>query len=154
LGPGRFSYHITDEESGLNLNQATAEQLHRHLRERCVEREKRDGVGGSIQDWREPNELHPLNGARSDYYLNLPAPAKPKNADFESVDELRLVRGVTPQIFFGTPDKPGLGEYLTVDATGRRINANTASDLLLRALGYAQAEVDQLRQGRPYLEFG
>src|SRR5262249_21013043 len=53
---------------------------------------------------------------------------------------------------FGTTDKPGLGEYLTVDTAGSGINVNTASDLLLRALGYAQAEVDQIKQNRPHLD--
>ncbi len=154
LGPGRFSYQISDEESRLNLNRATAEQLHRLLQELGVEREARDVIVDSIQDWREANELHRLNGAKSDYYLALPVPYKSKNAPFDSVDELRQVRGVTPQIFFGSADKPGLGEYLTVDGAGRIINVNTANDLLLRALGYAQAEVDQLKQGRPYLAPG
>jgi general secretion pathway protein K len=154
LGPGRFSYRISDEESRLNLNQATPDQLGRLLQELGVEREARDVIVDSIQDWRDANEEHRLNGAESDYYQSLPVPYKSKNGPFDSVDELRQVRGVTPQIFFGTPDKPGLGEYLTVDSAGRVINVNTASDLLLRAFGYAQAEVDQLKQGRPYLDLG
>jgi general secretion pathway protein K len=151
LGPGRFSYRITDEESRLNLNQATADQLQRLLEELGVEREARDVIVDSVQDWRDANEEHRLNGAESDYYMSLPVPYKSKNGAFDSVDELRQVRGVTPQIFFGTADKPGLGEYLTVDSVGRAINVNTASEVLLRALGYAPAEVEFLTKSRPYL---
>jgi general secretion pathway protein K len=151
LGAGRFSYRITDEEARINLNRATPDQLHRLLAELGVERETQDVIVDSIQDWRDPNEEHRLNGAESDYYLGLPVPYKSKNADFDSVDELLLVRGVTPQIFYGTPEQRGLGEYLTV-AGGGAININTASDVVLRAVGYAQAELDLLKQGRPYLE--
>jgi type II secretory pathway component PulK len=153
LGPGRFSYTITDEDSRLNLNRATPDQLHRLLAELEVTKETRDIIVDSIQDWRDANEEHRLNGAESDYYLALPAPYKSKNADFDSVDELRLVRGVTPQIFYGTPDHPGLVEYLTIGGTGQ-VNANTASDVVLQTLGLAPAEAEQLRKGRPYLDVG
>jgi general secretion pathway protein K len=152
LGPGRFSYRISDEASRLNLNQATPDQLQRLLQELGIEKEARDIIVDSIQDWRDPNEEHRLNGAESDYYQALPVPYKSKNGPFDSVEELRQVRGVTPQIFFGTSDKPGLGEYLTVDSVGRVINVNTASELLLRAMGFAPAEVESLTKGRPYLD--
>jgi general secretion pathway protein K len=151
LGPGRFSYRITDEESRINLNRATPDQLHRLLIELGIEKDERDVIVDSIQDWRDGDEDHRLNGAESDYYLGLPQPYKSKNADFDSVDELRLVRGITDQIFFGTPERPGLVEYLTVAGSGS-ININTASDVVLRTLGFAQAEVDLLKQGRPYVD--
>jgi general secretion pathway protein K len=151
LGPGRFSYRITDEESRLSLNRATPEQLHRLLQELGLEKEARDVVVDSIQDWRDPNDEHRLNGAESDYYLGLPVPYKAKNADFDSVEELLQVRGVTPQLFYGTPDHPGLVEYLTTAGNGQ-INVNTASDVVLKTLGYAQAEVDLIRGSRPYLD--
>lgn len=153
LGPGRFSYRITDEEARLNLNRMSPEQLHRLLTELGVEREARDVIVDSIQDWRDPNEEYRLNGAESDYYLGLPVPYRSKNADFDSVEELLQVRGVTPRIFYGTPEKPGLVEYLTVAGSGR-VNLNTTSDLVLRTLGLAQAEVDLCKAGRPYLNPG
>jgi general secretion pathway protein K len=151
LGSGRFSYRITDEESRININRATPDQLHRLLQELGIEKEERDVIVDSIQDWRDPNDEHRLNGAESDYYLGLPVPYKARNADFEMVEELLLVKGVTPTIFYGTPDHPGLVEYLTIAGAGP-INVNTASDLVLRSLGYAQPEVDLIRQARPYLD--
>jgi type II secretory pathway component PulK len=151
LGPGRFSYRLSDEESRLNLNRLSADQLQRLLLELGVEREARDTIVDSVLDWRDGNEEHRLNGAESDYYEALPVPYRSKNADFDSVDELLLVRGITPAIFYGTADRPGLAEQLTLTGTGQ-INVNTAGDLVLRTLGYATAEVDLLKQGRPYLE--
>ena len=149
LGPGRFSYEITDEDARLNLNRMSPEQLHRLLTELGAERDARDVIVDSTQDWRDANEEHRLNGAESDYYLGLPVPYRSKNADFDSVEELLQVRGVTPRIFYGTPEKPGLVEYLTVAGSGR-VNLNTTSDLVLRTLGLAQAEVDLCKAGRPY----
>jgi type II secretory pathway component PulK len=151
LGPGRMSYRITDEDSRIHLNRATPEVLHRLLMELGVEREARDVIIDSILDWRDQNEDHRLNGAESDYYRALPAPYRSKNANFDSVDELLQVRGVTPAIFYGRPESPGLAEYVTVAGSGA-INANTASPTVLRALGFAQAEVELIIAGRPYLD--
>jgi len=152
LGPGQFSYRITDEEGRLNLNRATPELLHRLLTEVGVERAGRDVIVDSILDWRDSNEEHRLNGAESDdYYLTLPAPYRSKNADFDSVDELLQVRGMTREILYGRPEFPGLAEYLTVAGAGA-INVNTVSAPVLRALGFARPEVDLLAAGRPYLD--
>jgi type II secretory pathway component PulK len=158
LGPGRFSYRITDEESRLNLNSASRDQLFRLLQELGVERETRDVIADSILDWKDANEEHRLNGAESDYYLALPVPYKSKNANFDSAEELLQVRGVTSQIFYGTQETApgkcrGLADCLTVAGTGA-INVNTASDSVLAVLGYAQVQIDLLKQGRPYFGTG
>jgi general secretion pathway protein K len=151
LGPGRFSYRITDEEARINVNRATPELLHRLLIELDVERQARDVIVDSIQDWRDQNEEHRLNGAESDHYLGLPVPYRSKNADFDTLEELLQVHGVTPEIFHGRPESPGLVEYLTVAGSGA-INVNTASDVVLRAIGYATAEVELLEATGPHVD--
>jgi general secretion pathway protein K len=151
LGPGRFSYRITDEESRLNLNRMSPDLLHRLLSELGVERADRDVIVDSIQDWRDANDEHHLNGAESDYYLALPTPYRAKNAEFDSVDELLQVKGVTRRLLYGTAESSGLAEYVTVFGSGA-ININTASPQVLRTLGFAPAEVDLLLAGRPYLD--
>jgi type II secretory pathway component PulK len=151
LGAGRFSYRISDEDSRINLNRATPEQLQRLLLELGVPQEARDIIVDSIQDWRDPNDEHRLNGAESDYYEALPVPYKAKNADFDSVEELLLVKGVTPELFWGANGEGGLVDYLTIAGTGQ-INVNTVSPVILRTLGYAPAEVEVLVKGRPYLD--
>jgi general secretion pathway protein K len=149
VDPGRLSYRLTDESARLNLNRATREVLDRLLQEAGVEKSARDVIVDSIQDWRDPNEEHRLNGAESDYYLGLPVPYRSKNADFASVDELLQVRGVTRELLYGRPEVPGLAEHLTVFGTGA-VNLNTASPVVLRALGFAPAEVETLVGRRPY----
>ena len=152
LGPGRLSYRVTDENARMNLNRLRRDVLDRLLQELDVEKIERDVIADSIQDWRDPNEEHRLNGAESDYYLGLTPPYRSKNADFDSVDELLQVRGVTRAILYGRDKSPGLAEFLTVFGTGA-INVNTASPVVLRALlGLAQAEVDLLIARRPYVD--
>ena len=151
VDPGRLSYRVTDESARLNLNRATREVLDRLLQEAGVEKSARDVIIDSIQDWRDPNEEHRLNGAESDYYLALPVPYRSKNADFANVGELLQVRGVTRELLYGRPDAPGLAEHLTVVGTGA-VNVNTASPVVLRALGFAGAEVETLVGRRPYAD--
>jgi type II secretory pathway component PulK len=153
VDPGRLSYRVTDENSRLNLNRASRDQLDRLLQDLAIEKDTRDVIIASIQDWRDSNEEHRLNGAESDYYQGLPTPYRSKNADFDTVDELLQVRGITREILYGRPDSPGLIEYLTVwGAEG--VNVNTASPVVLRALGFAPAEVDLLIGRRPYTDLG
>jgi len=151
VNPGRVSYRLTDEGARINLNRATRDTLDRLLQGAGVEKTDRDVIIDSIQDWRDPNEEHRLNGAESDYYLALPVPYRSKNADFDSVDELLQVRGVTPELLYGRAGTPGLAEYLTVFGTGV-INVNTANPQVLQALGYAPAEVDLIVGRRPWAD--
>jgi type II secretory pathway component PulK len=153
VDPGRLSYRITDESARLNLNRLTRGVLDRLLVSLGVEKSARDVILDSIQDWRDPNEEHRLNGAESDYYLALPVPYRSKNGDFDSVDELLQVRGVTRDLLYGRPGAPGLAEHLTVWGGGT-VNVNTVGPVVLDALGFAPAEVALLVARRPYLDLG
>jgi general secretion pathway protein K len=149
LGAGRFSYKITDEGGRINPN-AAGPSFRLLLEALEISREVRDTIADSVQDWTDGNDTHRLNGAESDYYLSLPVPYRARNERLDSIEEMLQIKGVTPQIFYGTPDKPGLVEYLTV--FGSRINANTAAEPVLRALELAEAQVELVRGFRPYLD--
>jgi len=154
LGAGQFSYRITDEEGRLNLNASPPDRVERLLEALGLEKVDRDTINDSIQDWRDPNEEHRLNGAESeDYYLKLPLPYRAKNANLDSITELLQIKGVTPAVYYGTAGKPGLAAYVTVKSPGQ-VNLNTASCVVLRALGFGDAEcatVEQTRRDGPYV---
>jgi len=62
--------------------------------------------------------------------------------------------GVTPRLFYGDESTRGLVDLVTVKTPGR-ININTASPAVLRALGLADAEISEILQGRragPYMD--
>jgi general secretion pathway protein K len=148
LGIGHFSYRITDEEARLNLNTSPPDRVERLLQALGLEKSDRDTINDSLQDWRDPNEEHRLNGAESeDYYLKLPLPYRSKNANLDSITELLQIKGVTPAIYYGTAGKPGLEAYVTVKSPGQ-VNINTASCVVLRALTVGDAECSAIEQSR------
>src|SRR5919109_578377 len=153
LGGGHFTYRVTDEESRLNLNAATPDRVERLLQALGVDKIERDKINDSLQDWRDANEEHRLNGAESeDTYLQLPLAYRSKNAALDSITELLQIKGVTPAIFHGTADKPGLAAYVTVKSPGQ-VNLNTAPCIVLKALGLGDAEctaIDHGRRNGPY----
>ncbi len=55
----------------------------------------------SILDWLDEDDEPRDYGAEADYYLTLPTPYAPKNGPLDSIEELLLVKGVTPQLLFG-----------------------------------------------------
>jgi type II secretory pathway component PulK len=113
-----------------------------------LDKDVRDTIVDSIQDWRDPNEAHRLNGAESDdYYLKLPVPYRAHNANLESVAELLQIKGVTPAIYNGTKDRPGLAGLVTVRGSGP-VNMNTAGPGALAALGLSTAEITEIVQSR------
>ena len=61
-----------------------------------------EDVADAILDWLdEDEEPRPLGAEFDDFYLHLPNPYKPANGPIESIEQLLLVRGVTPQLLFG-----------------------------------------------------
>jgi general secretion pathway protein K len=155
FGGGQYSYRISDEEGRLNLNFAQPVHLDRLLQVLGLEKTDRDTIVDSIQDWRDPNEEHRLNGAESDdYYLTLPVPYRSRNGPFSSVAELRQVKGITAALVEGTTDRPGLADLLSVRSRST-VNINTASPTVLEALGLSSAEILEITSTRrevPYTQ--
>jgi type II secretory pathway component PulK len=58
-------------------------------------------IADSILDWLDEDSDPRPNGSELEYYSVLPTPYAPKNGPVDSVEELLLVRGVTPELLFG-----------------------------------------------------
>jgi hypothetical protein len=58
-------------------------------------------IADAILDWLDSDQTSMQNGAELDYYQGLTPPYATKDSLLDSLDELLLVRGVTPQILFG-----------------------------------------------------
>jgi competence ComEA-like helix-hairpin-helix protein len=91
---GGIIYGISDEESRLNVNYASSDQLTN------IDRMTPD-IASAILDWRGAGDTVNPGGANADYYLSLQPPYKPRHALLETVRELLLVRGVTRDLLFG-----------------------------------------------------
>ena len=90
----RVLWGLDDETSKINVNVAPKEVLTRLPR-------VTEEIADSIIDWRDADANPGAAGAEDSYYLALDPPYRCKNQPFESVEELLLVRGVTPEILYG-----------------------------------------------------
>jgi general secretion pathway protein K len=140
IGDGKFTVKILDESGKLDINAAPELLLRNLLGTLGIEGTTRETIVDSILDWRDKDDLHRLNGAESDYYLSLPNPYKAKNSDFETLEELLLVKGVTREILYGDGKNKGLINFLTVFGTSK-ININAASKEVLMAIPGISAEM-------------
>jgi general secretion pathway protein K len=98
-----------------------------------------EDILNAIKDWIDADSEVTANGAENAYYQGLGKSYTVRNGPMESIDELLLVRGVSRELFFGTPERPGLARFLTVHGEGS-ININTAPKEVLRALAPSISE--------------
>ena len=102
---GSFKIKIKNEGGKIDLNTANERLLKLLLNGFDIEEQEKSIIVDSIMDWRDENDLHGMNGAENASYQSLPEPYKCKNGDFDSIEELLMVRGVTPELFYGGLDK-------------------------------------------------
>ncbi|MES1925493.1 type II secretion system minor pseudopilin GspK [Salinisphaera sp. T31B1] len=86
-------------------------------------------IAASTRDWID-SDINPTlpDGAEDDYYLGLTPAYRAGNALMASPSELRLVKGVTPEIF------AALQPYITALPQTTPINVNTASAPILATI--------------------
>ena len=132
---GEAEVRVRSESGRINLNNAPDVVLRRVLKYFVEIGEERDVVIDSILDWRDTDDLHRLNGAENDYYRALTEPYDCKNAPFDAVEELLLVRGITPELLYGKKSKDleevgisriGLKDVFTVFSTVPQLDINAA----------------------------
>jgi general secretion pathway protein K len=134
LGDGEVSVAIEDEERKIDLNRIMLPNgnapddrrlavFQRLLEILAIDR----AVADAVVDWLDNDEDPRVGGAESSYYLGLPNPYRAKNDLFDTVGELRLVRGVTDEIY------EKLRPFVTVSSSGM-VNINTAPKEVLMSL--------------------
>ena len=91
-------------------------------------------VVDSILDWRDTDHLKRAHGAESEYYLKRRPPYRAKNGFFDSPEELLMVRGVTPALFYGHDGMPGFRDVFSVYSRSDHIHIRSAPAAVLQAL--------------------
>lgn len=159
LGNGKITrIKIIDLERKVNINLANDAMLQHALTSMGVDAVEASAIAGAILDWIDPDNATHAGGAESDYYLALNPPYVAKNGPIDDMAELLLVKGVTPEIFWGeiaserpipafqakdrlvvghpqefSPYNIGLVDLFTPISSGR-ININTASPAVLQLI--------------------
>ena len=137
-------YGLVDEDRKINVNRAGREILARLAAVVLgLDDDAADDLGTAIYDWREYGESE-IEGFFSDeYYDQLEFPYPEKKLPYETIAELRMVKGMTAAVY----DR--LEPYLTVYGSGQ-VNLNTAPAPVLAALGFSSGWIDgvlSLRRG-------
>jgi len=142
---GRFDVSIADLSGKIQINRLVNEngeynEAQKTLLTRFLSLEsfslEPEAVGNlvdAVKDWIDPDSEVTRFGAENGYYQSLEAPYACKDGPMDSPGQLRLVKGMTGDLFFGSDNNPGISDHLTVYGDGR-ININTAGPLILRAL--------------------
>ena len=102
----------------------------------------------AIVDWIDPDENPEPAGAESSYYQALRPSYRAANAPLQTLLELRLIKGMTPEII------QKISRLVTVYPQGGEsiVNINTADPLVLQALDprITQSVAGDIVQARPF----
>ena len=180
---GKIGFSIQDELSKIQVNALVDFPKGRHFNESQkimwdrfirlllsqneeMTEDEAAGIVNSIKDWLDSGDddaTTGLTGAEAEYYQGLDPPYRPGNGPFTDIDELMLVKGITPELFQGAEARlPGAETFLTVLGMTQapqpverkqytfegKININTADLPVLMAMmpsenpEYAQAIYD------------
>lgn len=162
LAGGFADVEVLDETGKLNINFVPADMLLALLINIGIPPGEADILVDSIDDWRDPDDEHRLNGAENEYYMSLEKPYLAKNTQVDVPEELLLIRGVTPEYFYGKKtmvdgqpmDLYGLNRYLTTFTNMNRINANSASIPVLMSIpGMDQVSAETIVRERRQTPF-
>lgn len=93
-----------------------------------------EAIVDSFIDWLDTDDLEMESGAENSYYQSLSPAYACKNAAAQFIEELMLVKGVTPALLYGLADKKPLMRYITVYGDDGKINLNTAESEVLQAM--------------------
>jgi general secretion pathway protein K len=162
---GAFELKIEDLSSKIQINQLVDNEdlskvFKKFLNIEAFGLDESDVINeivDSTKDWidfsGEDDDLTRAFGAENDHYQSLDNPYYCKNAPFDSLEELLLVKGMTPEIFGTQDDDSKISHYLAVFGDGK-ININTADAKVLQSLhedmtqGMAE-EMDVYRKDAP-----
>jgi general secretion pathway protein K len=162
---GTCDVMVMSEGGKINLNMVTEASLRKIIGQFGLEGEARDVIVDSILDWRDPDDFYRVNGAENDYYQSLKEPYQCKNGNFDSIEELLLVKGVTPELFHGKKgvktgegevqeERIGLKEIFSIYAPGAQIDINSATSVALRGiLGIPKEVAEKIVKAREEKKF-
>jgi len=140
---GAANVEIIPETAKLNVNLARPEEIRNLLLIMGVVPAQAEAITAAILDWRSPTP----GGAFSQFdqhYLSLVPSFQARHASFHEIEELLLVQGVTPDLFYGsyTRDEdgnllrhPALRDCLSVFGTKSVLDINTADPAVMGAVG-------------------
>ena len=128
-GDASYEVRVENESGRVDINLVPEEVLLEILKIGGLPEEEAEGVRDAILDWRDPDDTPRPRGAEAPDYAQLPEPVVPRNGKILAVEELRYVKGVTPEFF-----RRFLSRVFTVHGNSPRVNFLRAPEIVLRSL--------------------
>jgi general secretion pathway protein K len=131
------------ETSKLNVNDVPPERLNNLLLALGVEPDRAPSITAAILDWRRPTPGESFSEF-DQHYLSLTPSFRARHASVQEIEELLLVQGVTPDLFYGSYTRDsqgrlaphaGLRDCLSVYGSNGSVDVNTALPAVMEALG-------------------
>jgi len=162
---GTVRVEIIPETAKLDVNSTPVPELVRLLNALGEPPGRAEAIAAAIDSWRKPGEGGVPPGFS---WSSLPSFRVP-HASFQEIEELLLVPGVTPDLFYGTyvptdaaepavaadgtptgrlAPRGGLMDCLTVYGSGPAVDANTAAPAVLAATGMPPFAIQALVERR------
>jgi general secretion pathway protein K len=149
---------IIPESSKLSLNSVPAEELMRLLTALGVAEDQAGEITAALIDWRTP--LSPQRQSPFDsFYLSQSPSFQPRHASFLENEEMLLVKGITPDLYYGTSldgSRAGLRDCLSAFSAGGVLDINTARAEAMMAIGIGAedaATIVRSRATHPVLDY-
>lgn len=136
---------IQDEYGKIDINMASREILQHMFVAAGETTDSADALADSVLDWREKGDLKRLNGAKASDYAAAGYNYVPRDGPFQTIDELKLVMGMTPGLF------RKLESIITVYSQRQTLSMQTAPRAALLSLpGMDAPRVDALMRDRDF----
>ena len=154
---------VIPEAAKLNINTASADDLYRVVFTVSGDPDRSTLIAQGILDWRTPA---PGPTVFDQYYFTLGPTFRARHASFEEIEELLLVRGMSPELFYGNYTtgtdgrlyaRGGLRDCLSVWGSNGPFDVNTSSPALMEAMGMPADMVTAVvarRQTQPFVNPG
>jgi general secretion pathway protein K len=157
---GDVVVEMTPEAAKLDINQAGGEDLLRLVTAVSGDPERAAQVTAGIMAWRGGGGGGAAADSTSPSQTSAPT-FQPRGASFEEIEELLLVPGMTPELYYGNyaaegdrlSPRGGLREGLSVWGSQGPFDVNAISPALLETLGASPGAIAQLMQRRAQAPF-
>jgi general secretion pathway protein K len=155
---GEAWVEVVPETAKLNINNATPPDLLRLLAAMGVDLARAEQIVAAIVDWRSPAGVTQFDA----FYQSLTPSFRSRHASLEETEELLLVRGMTPELYYGGYEhgaagrlipRAGLRDCVSVFGSRGAFDVNTAQPAVLVAIGFvpeAAAAIVARRRVQPF----
>jgi general secretion pathway protein K len=140
---GSASVEIIPESAKLNINASPPPELGRLMQALGVDAGQAQTIVAGIMDWRSASPGGSFTQF-DQHYLSLVPSFRSRHASFQEIEELLLVQGVTPDLFYGSythdadgklAGRAGLRDCLSVFGTEGQMDVNTMQPEVMQAIG-------------------